>query len=231
MGGGSAETTAPNRRIMWTMLKWATLSHPPMSMPRVWVGVFAASHGEVQAMPMPTGSASAMSAGRSRGRSRRARAAGCSAAPTHAASAPASTASPSVTRPGSPTAKGHHHSTWLHPSSRQPASRTRRGSSRDVGTRSTSRVPTTTPAAPSSSSVRRPSSTRSAAIVAKTRPRTTRRGTGDTARRGADAGGDVRGLDRTSTDADTRGFSLSCRDQAVCRPSRPRCAGNGLATL
>ena len=146
MGGGSAETTAPNRRIMWTMLKWATLSQPPMSMPRVWVGVFAASHGAVQAMPIPTGSASARSAGRSRGRSRRARAAGCSAAPTHAASAPASTASPSVTRPGSPTAKGHHHSTWLHPSSRQPASRTRRGSSRDVGTSSTSRVPTTTPA-------------------------------------------------------------------------------------
>ena len=74
--GGRAETTAPNRRIMWTMLKWATLSHPPMSMPRVWVGVFAASHGEVQAMPMPTGSASARSAGRSRGRSRRARADG-----------------------------------------------------------------------------------------------------------------------------------------------------------
>src|SRR6185312_15450726 len=66
---------------------------------------------------------------------------------------------------------------------------------------------------------------------ANTRPRTTRRATSGTARNGAGPCGGVCGLDRTSTDADTREFSLSCRNQAVFRPPRPRRAGNGLATL
>ena len=114
---------------MWTMLKWATLSQPSISMPSVCVGVLACSQWPVKSDPNATVSGSRRSVGCRRGSSRRARRPGRSAPATQAPSPAARTASRIATRPTLPTGSGHHQKTCVHPRTRQPPRSTRRGSS------------------------------------------------------------------------------------------------------